>query len=62
MTAEVMYCVQLDDTTSVKRATTTLRQEPFLGEIETSLEKDSKTVIENFEALRAERILTSEYF
>jgi Zn-dependent M16 (insulinase) family peptidase len=54
MTTDVMYCVQLDEGKSAKRASMTITQEPFLENLEKDLESDDETVVKNFQALRAE--------
>jgi len=54
MTTEVMYSVQLDRAKSSKRATMTIMQEPFLDELDKTLDEDENEVIKEFEALRAE--------
>jgi Zn-dependent M16 (insulinase) family peptidase len=54
MTGDVRSSIQLDEHTSSRRATTTLRQEVLLNELEEALEKDEETVVAKFEKLRAE--------
>ena len=54
MLTEVSNIVQLDEKKSARRAGMTLRQEPFLKELEKSLKKDKRSVIAKFEALRTE--------
>jgi hypothetical protein len=55
MTRDVGSTVHLDEKTSSRRATTILRQETLLRELEKSLEEDEASVVAKFEDLRAER-------
>jgi hypothetical protein len=55
MTWEVRNIIQLDEHTSSRRATTTLRQDTLLNELEKKLEQDEESIVAIFEELRAER-------
>lgn len=55
MAKDVKNVIQLDERTSSKRATTTLRQETLLNELERAFEDDEETIITKFDQLRAER-------
>src|ERR1700735_5496051 len=57
MARDVRNTIQLDENNSSRRATTTLRQETFLNEIEETLDEDDDSVFDIFEELRAECIL-----
>ena len=54
MAKDVRNTIQLDEHTSSKRATTTLRQETLLHELEESLGEDEENIVAKFEQLRAE--------
>lgn len=55
MTKDITNTIHLDEQTSSRRATTTLRQETLLRELEKSFEEDEATVVAKFEELRGER-------
>jgi Zn-dependent M16 (insulinase) family peptidase len=54
MAKDVRCILQLDESTSSNRATTTLRQEMLLDELDTLLDDDEDSVVAKFEALRSE--------
>jgi Zn-dependent M16 (insulinase) family peptidase len=54
MVRDVRSILQLDESTSSKRAATVLRQEILLDELDTLLEDDEDSIVAKFEALRSE--------
>jgi len=54
MARDVKNLIQLDERTSSKRATTTLRQETLLDELENAFEEDEESIVAKFDELRAE--------
>ena len=56
MARDVKNLIQLDERTSSKRATTTLRQETLLDELENAFEEDEESIVAKFDELRAECI------
>jgi Zn-dependent M16 (insulinase) family peptidase len=54
MAKDVRSILQLDESTSSKRATTILRQEILLNELDMLLEDDEDSVVAKFEALHSE--------
>jgi Zn-dependent M16 (insulinase) family peptidase len=56
MARDVRNLIQLDESTSSRRATTTLRQETLLDDLEKSLEEDDESIVAKFDELRAECI------
>lgn len=54
MAKDVRNTIQLDENTSSRRATTTLRQETLLDELDNALEDDEDGIVAIFEELRAE--------
>lgn len=59
MMIDVRNAIQLDENTSSRRATTTLRQETLLDELDKAFEHDEEAVVAKFERLKSERIATS---
>ena len=59
MARDVRNLIQLDESASSRRATTTLRQEKLLDELEKSFEEDEESVVAKFDELRAECISPS---
>ena len=59
MARDVRNLIQLDENTSSKRATTTLRQEKLLDELEKSFEENEESVVAKFDELRPECISPS---
>lgn len=57
MAKDVRNVIQLDENVSSKRATTTLRQETLLDELEKAFDEDEESVVAKFDELRAECIL-----
>jgi len=56
MARDVRNTIQLDEHTSSARATTSLRQETLLNELDKSFEEDEESIVAKFESLRAECI------
>jgi Zn-dependent M16 (insulinase) family peptidase len=54
MAKDVRNVIQLDENVSSKRATTTLRQETLLDELEKAFDEDEEGVVAKFDELRAE--------
>ena len=56
MMRDVRDTIQLDENNSSRRATTTLRQETLLNEIEKAFEDDEEAIVAKFARLRYECI------
>lgn len=54
MAHEIVYMIQYDESTSTKRATTTLTQELLLNKLENQLKERKESVVGVFQELRWE--------
>jgi Zn-dependent M16 (insulinase) family peptidase len=54
MARDVRDTIQLDEKTSSIRATSTLRQEILLNDLEKALDEDEEGIVTKFESLRSE--------
>ena len=54
MALDVRDTIQLDEKTSSTRATSTLRQEILLNDLEKALDEDEESIVAKFESLRSE--------